>query len=196
MASKDPHSRQAMLEQAGVAYPRVTNISSKLRSKINRIIKETAYRAIPDYDPGTSIVEAQSGYRATVNCNGILSLRFQNYFFPEQAAHGVTGVSSVTLCLYSGHVYDFSDLFRPGCSYQAVINQIIQAQIVSRQIPLLKPFAGVGPDENYYLTPDSLVIYYQPAEYTPDYYGVLEFPIPYSQISEIADPRGPIGRIV
>jgi hypothetical protein len=43
---------------------------------------------------------------------------------------------------------------------------------------------------NFYLTPDSLVIYYQPYVYTPGYYGVLEFKIPDTQIMDIVTPRG------
>jgi hypothetical protein len=187
---------QALLKQAGTTYPKAVNLSGKVRSKINSTIKKAAFAAIPDYDPGTSISEAVSNYKTTVNMKGVLSLRFEAYYYPEMAAHGVTGVSSVTLDLKTGHEYEFCQLFRKGSNYQAVINQIIQAQIVAEQIPLLKPFAGVGPDEDYYLNPDSLVIFYQPYEYTPGAYGVLEFKIPYSQITGIIDPDGPIGRIL
>ncbi len=187
---------QALLKQAGTTYPKAVNLSSKVRNKINSAIKKAAFRAIPDYDPGTSVSEAVSSYKTTVNMKGILSLRFEDYFYPEMAAHGVTGVSSVTLDLKTGYEYEFCQLFRKGANYQAVINQIIQAQIVAEQIPMLKPFAGVGPDEDYYLTPDSLVIYYQPYKYTPGAYGVLEFKIPYSQITGIIDPCGPIGKIL
>ncbi len=187
---------QALLKQAGTAYPKAINLSSKARSKVNAAIKKAAFEAIPDYDPGTSIVEAVSSYKTTVNMRGILSLRFEDYYYPEMAAHGVTGVSSVTLNLKTGHEYEFYQLFCKGSNYQAILNQIIQAQIVAEQIPLLKPFAGVGPDEDYYLTPDSLVIYYQPYEYTPGAYGVLEFTIPYSQITGIIDSDGAIGRIL
>ncbi|HEX3043280.1 MAG TPA: DUF3298 domain-containing protein [Bacillota bacterium] len=195
----DPRKRNVMarLEQAGTTYPRVINLESRsLQGKINLIIRETAYDAIPDYDPGTSIIEAQSGYTTPLNMKGILSLRFQDYFYPEMAAHGVTGVSSVTLDLNTGQVYRFSDLFRRGSNYQATLNRIIQAQITARQIPMLKPFEGVGPDEEYYLTPENLVIYYQPYVYTPGAFGVLEFSIPYAQITNLVNPRGPIGIIL
>lgn len=187
---------QAMLRQAGTTYPKIVNLSGKVRSRINAAIKRAAFEAIPDYDPGTSVVEAVSSYKTTVNRKGVLSLRFEDYFYPEMAVHGVTGVSSVTIDLKTGHVYEFYELFRKGSNYQAVLNQIIQAQIVAQQIPLLKPFAGVGPNEDYYLTPDSLVIFYQPYEYTPGAYGVLEFTIPYSQITGIIDPDGAIGKIL
>lgn len=189
-------SLQALLKQAGTTYPRAINLNSKVRSKINSAIKKAAFEAIPDYDPGTSVSEAVSSYKTAVNMKGVLSLRFEDYFYPEMAAHGVTGVSSVTLDLKTGREYEFYQLFRKGANYQATIDQIIQAQIIAEQIPLLKPFAGVGPDEDYYLTPDSLVVYYQPYEYTPGAYGVLEFKIPYSQITGIIDPEGPIGKIL
>lgn len=185
---------QALMKQWGTTYPKVVNIPGKsLPDKINNIIRETAYRAIPNYQPGTSIIEAQSGYTTPVNMKGILNLRFQDYYYPEQAAHGVTGVSSVTLNLQNGYVYHFMELFRSGSDYQAEINRIIQEQTTTRQIPMLKPFEGVGPNQEYYLTPDSLVIYYQPYAYTPGYFGILEFRIPYQQILNIIDPRGPIG---
>lgn len=189
-------SIQAILKQAGTAYPKAVNLSSKVRSKVNSAIRKAAFEAIPDYDPGTSVVEAVSNYKTIVNLKGILSLRFEDYYYPEMAAHGVTGVSSITIDLKTGHEYEFYQLFRRGSNYQTVLNQIIQAQIVAGQIPLLKPFAGVGPDEDYYLTPDSLVIYYQPYEYTPGAYGVLEFTIAYSQITGIIDPQGAIGRLL
>lgn len=193
----DNQNLQALMKQWGTTYPKVVNIHGKsLPDKINNIIRETAYRAIPNYQPGTSIIEAQSGYTTPVNTKGILSLRFQDYYYPEQAAHGVTGVSSVTINLQNGYEYHFNQLFRPGSNYQAEINRIIQEQITARQITMLKPFEGVGPNQEYYLTPDSLVIYYQPYEYTPGYFGVLEFRIPYQQILNIIDPRGPIGLLL
>lgn len=185
---------QALMKQWGTTYPKVVNIPGKsLPDKINTIIRETAYRAVPDYQPGTSIIEAQSGYTTPVNMKGILSLRFQDYYYPEQAAHGVTGVSTVTLNLQNGYVYHFYQLFRSGSDYQAEINRLIEEQITARQIPMLKPFEGVGPNQEYYLTSDSLVIYYQPYVYTPGYVGVPEFRIPFQQILNIIDLRGPIG---
>ncbi len=195
MATTD-RNLQALLKQAGTTYPKAVNLPSKVRSKVNSAIKKAAYDAIPDYDPGTSVIEAVSSYKTTLNMKGILSLRFEDYFYPEMAAHGVTGVSSVTVDLKTGRVYEFDQLFIKGSNYQAVLDQIIHAQIVAEQIPLLKPFAGVGPDEDYYLTPDSLVIYYQPYVYTPGAYGVLEFKIPYSQITGVIDPDGAIGRVL
>lgn len=191
----DPNFR-AQLRQWGTTYPRVVNLGHSVQQGINRSIKEAALRAIPDYDPGTPVIEATSSYTTPLNMKGILSLRFEDYFYPEMAAHGVTGISSVTINLRNGHVYKFDELFRPRSNYQAVLTRIIQEQIVNRQIPMLKPYPGVGTNEDFYLTPDSLVIYYQPYLYTPGAFGILEFTIPYTQIMEIIDPQGPIGQIL
>ncbi len=191
------HDTEAMLKQEGTTYPRVTNLCSKdLRQKINRILKETAYQAIPDWDPGSSIIEATSSYQVTVNMNSVLSVKFQDYYFPQNAAHGVSKYTSVTLSLNNGHKYSFDELFKPGVDYQTRLNAIIEAQIVAEQIPMLEPFKGVTSDEDYYLTPDRLVIYYQPYVYTPGAYGVLEFFIPYQAIMDLIDPQGPISKLV
>jgi hypothetical protein len=196
MAADNRRTMRALLKQSGTTYPRIVNVSKSLRSRIDRTLRDTAYQAISDWDPGTSIVEAVNSYKTTLNTDGFLSVRFDAYYFPELAAHGATGVSSVTLSLNTGKVYRFEDLFRRGSDYQQIIDQIIQVQIIEQQIPMLKPFEGVGPDQEYYLTPDSLVIYYQPYVYTPGAYGVLEFTIPYAQISGIVCPVGPIGVII
>jgi hypothetical protein len=188
---------RAFLEQDGVSYPELMNGSThSLTRKINAILQDTAYRAIVEYEPGTGVITANSNFNVEVNQSNILSIRFENYYMREMTAHGSTGVSSVTLDLTTGYVFRFEELFRKNSNYQAVINGIIREEIREQQLPLLKPFAGVGPDEEYYLTPDNLVIYYQAYVYTPGYLGVLEFTIPYRQISEIIDPGGPIGRIM
>lgn len=194
--SERHHDSNAMLKQAGTTYPRVVNLSSHSRERINSILKKTAYQAIPTWDPGSSINDATSSYSVTVNLNEVLSVKFEAYYMPEMAAHGVTGVSAVTVDLRTGHIYRFSELFKRGSDYQSQIDRIINEQIIAEQIPMLKPFEGVGPNEDYYLTPDRLVIFYQPYVYTPGYVGVLEFKIPYSEIQDIIDPRGAIGRIL
>ena len=195
MDSNNSRSRKALLKQAGTTFPEVINSPKSLRRHINDVLRKTAYSAVSNYSPETAVIEAWSDYKTTLNQNGILSVRFESYFYPEMAAHGVTGVSSVTLELDSGYIYDFYQLFRRGANYQAMIDGIIRNQIASQQITLLKPLAVAGPNENYSLTSDSLLIYYQPNVYTAGAYGVLEFPISYQQITEIIDPQGPIGRI-
>ncbi len=188
---------QARLNQAGTVYPAVMNIGShSLRRSINGSIREAALSAIPAPFASGNIVEATADYRTTLNEKGLLSLRFEDYIYPELAAHGLTVVKAITLDLNDGYVYRFSDLFLPGSGYQIVLDQIIARQIRERQIPMLTPFRGIGEEEEYYLRPDSLVLFYQLYEYTPYAFGILEFAIPYAEIAGVIDPHGPIARLL
>jgi len=196
MAAHQHRDSSAFLKQASTTYPRITNLSSRARERANTALKRAAFEAIPDYDPGTSIIQATNSYTVMANLNDVLSVKFDSYYYPEMAAHGVTGINAVTIDLRTGNRYPFDSLFCPDSNYEAVINRIIEEQIITNQIPMLKPFEGVTDDQSYYLTPDALVIFYPPYEYTPGSYGVLEFRIPFTQIMEIIDPQGPIGRIL
>jgi hypothetical protein len=110
----------------------------------------------------------------------------------------VTVQKSLTMDLWDGREYRFADLFREDSGYKRKIDAILQKQIEEKDVPIFEttPFKGVGPNQDYYLTPEGLVVYYQLYEYTPYAYGFPTFPIPYSEISDIIDPKGPIGRLL
>jgi hypothetical protein len=61
---------------------------------------------------------------------------------------------------------------------------------------LIKEFRGIDDYEEFYLTKDALVIYFQEIEFTPHYIGVPEFSIPYSQIRNLVREDGPIARFI
>ena len=178
--------KTANLKQGNVSYPAVININNKkLKQEINMKICETAYQGIPDTYIGDNIIEANSSYEATYNQNSILSLKFQNYSYIKGAAHENKKKKSITLNLTNVDIYNFDDLFKNNADYKTRIDKIIQRQIAQRNIPMLSQFKGIAPDEEYYLTDNYLIIYYQIYEYTPYYYGILEFKIPYMSISDL-----------
>lgn len=186
----------ARMMQEGVAFPEVNNLTGVLRRRVNTLIREQAYRAVPEIDPAENIIEATSSYSTGVNRNSILSLRFEDYVFWEHAAHGLTVVRSITLNICNAQVYSFSDLFDSAAPYRERVNAIIRDQIEARQIPLLREFEGVYLEQEYYLTGSELVIYYQLYDYTPYAYGILEFVIPYGEIEDLIDKNGPITRVM
>lgn len=184
------------MTQEGVAFPEVNNLTGAPHHRVNRLIREQAFRAVPEIEPVENIIQATSGYSTGVNHNSILSLRFEDYVFWEHAAHGITVVRSITLNICNAQVYSFSDLFDPAAPYRERVNAIIREQIAARQIPLLREFEGVYLEQEYYLTDSELVIYYQLYDYTPYAYGILEFAISYSQIEDAIDQSGPIARLM
>lgn len=61
---------------------------------------------------------------------------------------------------------------------------------------LLEEYKGVTPDQEFYLTPEELVIYYQVYEYNPYVYGLFKIPIKYNDIRSLLGQLSPIQRLV
>lgn len=185
-----------------IVYPQVTGLPDmEVQEKVNRAIEERVLalmarqRVWPD-EAGLKIAEMTGTYRIGVNKSGILSVRLENYIFPEMAAHGMTMVDSVTVDLETGEVYKLSDLFQRGTGWIMALNKIIAQQFKEKDIPMINEFRGITPNQGFYLTPNNLVIYFQIYEYTPYYVGIPEFEISYWKIINYIDEEGPIGRLL
>lgn len=184
------------LKQEGVTYPQLVTRNHLLEDRINRLIRKTVQGTLPKGRyKYMNIITAASKYEATVNHNRILSLRFENYYYPERMANGITVVRGLTVNLVTGKKYKLEDLFIPESNYKVYLNNIIKKQIEEEDIPLLNEFPGISGDEIFYLKDNSLVIVYQEYDLTPGYYGTLEFNIPYYKLKPIIDNNGPIGII-
>ncbi|GBF32712.1 anti-SigV factor [Desulfocucumis palustris] len=187
------------IQQNGIkiVYPQVTGLpDQEVQEQINRAIEQTVYtlmaeqRVWPD-SAGLKIEEMIGTYEIEVNKNGILSIRFENYMYPEHAAHGTTMVKSITVDLNTGKVYTLRDLFRPGTDYIIVLNKLISQQFKEQDIPMINEFNGITIQQEFYLTPTDLVIYFQAYEYTPGSVGIPEFKIPYRTIINYINQEGP-----
>ncbi|MTI59863.1 MAG: DUF3298 domain-containing protein [Firmicutes bacterium] len=190
--------KTAILKQAAATYPQLTRTSNQpLENRINRLIKRTVDKTLPTgrYQD-MNIITAASKYETTVNYNDILSLRFENYYYPEMMASGITVVQALTINLITGKKYKLRDLFREGSNYKAYLDNIIEQEIIEGGIPLINEFPGITGDEVFYLKKDTLVIVYQEYELTPGYYGTLEFHIPYSKLEPLINENSPIARLM
>ena len=183
-------------ECTDVVYPRVSGLpDDAVEDKINRMIQERVLAMIPKEGCGV-YQEIKGVYEVTLNDRGILSLKFNVYSIRIHAANGIDEQRSLTVNLETGKEYRLYDLFKRNSDYKTVISNIIRKQIEERNIPLIKEFSGIDDFENYYLTENALVIYFQEIEFTPHYVGIPEFPIPYSQIKNLIREDGPIARFV
>ena len=183
-------------ECTDVVYPRVSGLpDDAVEDKINRLIQERVLAMIPKEGCGV-YQEIKGIYEVTLNDRGILSLKFNVYSIRIHAANGIDEQRSLTVNLETGKEYRLYDLFKRNSDYKTVISNIIRKQIEERNIPLIKEFSGIDDFENYYLTENALVIYFQEIEFTPHYVGIPEFPIPYSQIKNLIREDGPIARFV
>lgn len=183
-------------ECTDVVYPRVSGLGDDMvEDRINRRIQERVSAMIPD--EGCDVYQEVKGvYEVELNDRGILSVKFNVYTFRIHAANGLDEQRSLTFNLETGKVYRLYDLFKRHSNYKSVLTRMIQEQIEDRDIPLVKEFDGIDDYEEFYLTENALVIYFQEIEFTPHYIGIPEFPIPYSQIKNLVREDGPIARFI
>lgn len=182
-----------------VKYPVVVNLDTPAQFIINRTTRRLAVNMIVEQQEAwhEDLIPAITGtYDVNLNESRLVSVTLENYGFPEGAAHGLTIAHSRTFDTGTGYAYAFSDLFRSGVDYIAVLSSIIEEQIAEEKIPTTAPFPGVSPRQDYYLTPTELVVYFQAYEFTPGAVGIRYFHIPFDEIEAIVCPVGPIGRLL
>ena len=140
--------------------------------------------------------EVYGTYEDTLNENGIVSILFDMYTYVNKAAHGLSVYDSITFNANTGQIYSFSDLFNPRTNYIAELNRLAQEYIQRNNVTLTSPFGGVEENQAFYLTPDSIVMYYQVYQYTPYYYGLFKIEIPYNRIRNLLGPLSPINQLI
>lgn len=183
-----------------IEYPFIPNDSKdKVLVKVNNYIIDEVSRLFKNQvllPEKVDFYEIFGTYEITVNKNDILSILFSMYTYVNKAAHGVTAYSSLTVNTKTGVVYSFNDLFNPKMNYVPIINAIAKQYIKDNNIQLINEYNGITPNQQYYLTENELVLYYQPYDYTPGYYGVFKIKIPYNKIKNLITPLSPISKLM
>jgi hypothetical protein len=129
--------------------------------------------------------EALSVYNITYNQNDLLSLYYDHYTY-SGGAHGITIRASDTWSLNKGcriGLYQLcSDPERMRRLILDRINEQIAAQIKSGEGMYFDDYAKLTAEnfnpENYYLTPEGIVVYYQQYDIAPYASGIPEFIVP------------------
>lgn len=187
-------------DKTTIEYPFIPNDNGdKILSKVNNYIIDEVSKLFKSQvllPEKVDFYEIFGTYEVTVNKNDILSILFSMYTYVNKAAHGVTAYSSLTVNTKTGEVYSFNDLFNPKMNYVPIINTIAKQYIKDNNIQLISEYNGIIPNQQYYLTENKLVLYYQPYEYTPGYYGIFKIEIPYDKIRNLITPLSPISKLI
>jgi Predicted secreted protein len=189
--------RQIENARIRMKYPELQGFrNQELQRKINEKIQDAVYKTIWNQgferDPRLSVA---GNTQTALNKAGVLSLVLRMRFGISETATEFLKVKALTFDLQNGDVYKFEDLFKNDSDYITRINKIIKRQIVERDIPLLKKFKTVERDQRFYLTADSLTVFFPSNEYTAENFGTLEFAIPYSLLGDLAYEKGPLVRM-
>lgn len=181
-----------------LSYPQVyglgavgEQITRTLGDEIDRYIATINGNVNRDAKEGFRLrkVQADVSHNVTFNAGDLLSVTIKEWAYTG-GAHPMTYLRAFTFDTRTGDRLALADLFRAGTDYRVRLNAIMADQIAERKIPIFTftPFAGVKDNQEFYLTADGLVVYYQLYAYTPYVFGFLEFPIPYSQIADLLNP--------
>jgi len=95
----------------------------------------------------------------------------------------------------TGKLIKLPDLFKPGAPYVDVLSKHVAAQIKMRDIQTLEPFKSIRPDQDFYMTDKSLVLFFQLYEIAAYVYGFLYFPISVYELNDIKADNGIIDKL-
>lgn len=189
-------SKKIIMPNLEVSYPVITagsdfnaiyKMNLQIYNLVNKLIVEQGYYQNPQETQVNGYFEIKNNQR------GVLSLSIINYTYRYHAAHGLTIIKSLTFDIKTGSNYQLYELFKPDSDYNKVLSEIIERQIKERNIPLIEPFEGVKPNQDYYIADKALVIYYQLYELTPYVFGFPQFPISVYEIQDIIREDAPLG---
>jgi hypothetical protein len=180
-----------------VAFPQVVLPDKAVQDRINRLIQDLVdIMMLKQGVNDPNLAEMVGTYKISLNEKSLLSVYFENFAIQRMAAHGTTIAESLTADLETGEVYQLNDLFIRNRPYRVRLNNIILAEIAAINLPTIAPFPGITDNQEFYLTPKALVIFFPELEFTPHVVGIPQFVIPYVALANLIDPHGPLARLV
>lgn len=125
-------------------------------------------------------------YEVTLDETDLLSITFRYSGYTRHMAHPAHIGKSLTFDMLTGQIITLADLFIDD-TYLDILSEHIAGQIEDQDIPLLRPFERFEAGQDFYLTPTELVIYFQPYDLAPYYWGFPAFRVRYDEIEDIVN---------
>lgn len=110
-------------------------------------------------------------------------------------AHPMTYVDTLNFDVTTGVNQSLQSQFKPGSDYVKRLSDIVAVQIKERNIPLLDEFTGIRPNQNYYISDNVLILYFDLYDIAPYAAGFPYFPIPLYQIEDIIDENSLLQKV-
>ena len=182
-------------------YPQISGMSNiETQGKINAIFKNLAVNAgnegrknaaelakEPNINDGRpNMCETYFNYHVAYNRNGVFSVVFLDYQYAG-GAHGITIQSSYTIDLATGNQLALADLFKSGSDYAAPLSSSVKAQLAERGLTdaLFAPFDQISANQNFYLSNNGVVVYFEQYEILPYAAGIQEFATDFTSLNGI-----------
>jgi small nuclear ribonucleoprotein (snRNP)-like protein len=182
-------------EKFKVEYPYVTGFENQ---EVQGNINDAIIGEVTSLLSSQVLLPAQNtfkeiiiSYQIPLKTDNLLSIVFALYT-DTGGAHGNTTFSSLTFNTNTGQVYDLEDLFKPNSNYMNVLSELAVREAEEAEIPFIADYKGVSDNQQFYLTPNGIVLFYQVNEYTPYSYGLFRVTIPYDEIMGILNTNSPV----
>lgn len=184
-----------------LTYPKVNGLKHKsAESGINRYIKKEVHKILKDGGYGKDENKKfTGGYTVKLNKRGTVSINIDVYHHVKGEEHGTTIRKTINVSLKDARVYYLHDLFSRKIKKSkliGIISDIIKNQSILKAVDLGKEFESITLQQSYYLTEDALVVYFKACQLNSLEIGFPEFEIPFLDIEDIINSKGPIGRLL
>lgn len=196
--------------EADLAYPVVRSRTAGA-ARMNRALKARARRLLAGFvhglPPGplpAGIPEKASTIQATAQTDILTSrlagFRTLAYTFPAGAAHGLTVVTTATFNVRTGAEWHLAGIFKRGVDYLGFLSResriLLRKQFSTRVAPPSMLDPGSAPKAANFtawaVTPFGLEITFGDYQVGPYVIGTPSITIPFSSLSGLARPGGPI----
>ncbi|NFL56254.1 DUF3298 domain-containing protein [Clostridium botulinum] len=176
-----------------VYYPKVKGMGDKdLEDEVNNRLK-----SLSEVKPIEENVQLEYNYLGDFKIEffnkNLLELELDGYNFHFGAAHGIPSKIYTKIDLTTGEFYELKDLFKEDSDYVKVLSDIIGQQIKNNpEYSYIFPdtYNGIKEDQPFYVSQNTLYIYFYPYEIAPYAAGFPIFKIPYKDIIDIINEAG------
>jgi len=176
-----------------VYFPQIQGMDNKsTQEHVNAKLKQLATEKQPKNDENLDY-NYDADWAVKFFRKQLLVLEENSYDYPLSAAHGMPGLVYSHIDLKTGAFYQLKDLFKKDSNYVKKLSDIIGAQIKAQGVDSMiwaDSYKGIKADQPFYITGDSLNIYFYPYEIAPYAAGFPTFKIPFKDILEIIDVEG------
>jgi hypothetical protein len=180
--------------------PRVERFNAEVMALVMREINQfkTGLAGLPA-TPISAGSFFESGYTVVSPPGDVISLGFGFYTYSDGAAHPYSYTLTYTYDLQRGQQISLEQLFLPGANYLDPIAAYCKDELAQRDIGFDTLFVtGADPTpenyRNWNITPDGLLISFDPYQVAAYAAGPQEVVIPYTELSDLIDPNGPLGQ--
>lgn len=182
-----------------LVYPQLRKKHKKAQNKTNELILNAINSFIgKETNKFTEQRNIYGEYKITLNKRNLLSIIIESYSYLPGEDTEFNFLNSLNINTRDAYIYNFNDLFSKGSNYDYIINKIILENIKESNIPIIEEFATLNKNKRFYLTEDSLVIYYElngNSKYASTY-CIPQINIAFKSIQDIINPKGPITNLL